>query len=321
MIANTVDSPCAWTAHSVGSAGAWRAVVEGDCLAELDTYLSMPQIARQPTTSIRLPAAGLPLTRAAVEPVRAAIDSGRGFVIVDGLSSAGPLSAHVQRLYWLIGQMMGTPIAQDIAGTLLYSVTDTGRDVRAGARFSVTNAESTFHTDGAFNPLVADCVGLLSLQRARSGGRSQLVSAVAVHDAMLREHPGELSALYEVFCFDRRGQFAPGEPPFWETSVFSWDGAHLRNRFMRTYIEVGHELAGRELTRRQMAALDAFDHCLQRQEFRVEFDLEPGQMLFTNNHLILHNRTAFVDHSKPQRRRHLVRLWLTDRGQHSSSFT
>jgi len=49
---------------------------------------------------------------------------------------------------------------------------------------------------------------------------------------------------------------------------------------------------------------------LSRADFRVEFNLQPGQMLFTNNRWILHNRTAFEDYTDPERQRHYVRLWL-----------
>jgi hypothetical protein len=37
-------------------------------------------------------------------------------------------------------------------------------------------------------------------------------------------------------------------------------------------------------------------------------------MLFVNNRWLLHNRTAFADHPEPERRRHLVRLWLRRHG-------
>jgi hypothetical protein len=33
-------------------------------------------------------------------------------------------------------------------------------------------------------------------------------------------------------------------------------------------------------------------------------------MLFTNNQLVLHLRTAFTDWDDPSRRRHLLRVWL-----------
>jgi len=49
---------------------------------------------------------------------------------------------------------------------------------------------------------------------------------------------------------------------------------------------------------------------LRRPELRAEFHLEPGQILFTNNRWILHNRTAFGDDPDPDRRRHYLRLWL-----------
>jgi alpha-ketoglutarate-dependent taurine dioxygenase len=42
----------------------------------------------------------------------------------------------------------------------------------------------------------------------------------------------------------------------------------------------------------------------------VEFTLKPGEILFFNNRWLLHNRTSFVDFEEPERRRHLVRLWL-----------
>ena len=82
-------------------------------------------------------------------------------------------------------------------------------------------------------------------------------------------------------------------------------------RYMAYYIEVGHEKAGTPLTDAQIAALSELESQLKRQDLMVEFDLLPGQMMFTNNRWILHNRTAFEDHSTMEDRRHYVRLWLS----------
>ncbi len=60
------------------------------------------------------------------------------------------------------------------------------------------------------------------------------------------------------------------------------------------------------MTLAQKTALDVLDETLNRRELRVEFDLKPGDMYFINNRWTLHNRTAFEDHAKPERRRHLV---------------
>ena len=81
-------------------------------------------------------------------------------------------------------------------------------------------------------------------------------------------------------------------------------------RYLRTWIEAGHDKAGVPLTLEQLRALDALDETLARHDLRVEFMLRPGDMLWVNNRWILHNRTAFEDHTELARRRHYVRLWL-----------
>ena len=81
-------------------------------------------------------------------------------------------------------------------------------------------------------------------------------------------------------------------------------------RYLRYWIEAGHEKAGQPLTPAQVNAFNVLDGVLNRRELRVEFDLKPGDMYFINNRWTLHNRTAFEDHADAARRRHLVRLWL-----------
>ena len=39
-------------------------------------------------------------------------------------------------------------------------------------------------------------------------------------------------------------------------------------------------------------------------------ELEPGDIQLVHNHTILHDRTAFEDFPEPERKRHLLRLWL-----------
>ena len=39
--------------------------------------------------------------------------------------------------------------------------------------------------------------------------------------------------------------------------------------------------------------------------------LEPGDMQFVHNHSLLHDRTGFEDWPEAERRRHLLRLWLS----------
>jgi hypothetical protein len=40
-------------------------------------------------------------------------------------------------------------------------------------------------------------------------------------------------------------------------------------------------------------------------------DLQPGDVQLLSNHTILHARTEFEDWPEPERRRHLLRLWIS----------
>jgi alpha-ketoglutarate-dependent taurine dioxygenase len=244
-----------------------------------------------------------------LRPVADSLEHGPGFVVVE--SPAENLDDHQRTLlYWLIGQALGLPVVQNVQGTLLYEVCDTGQDVRYGARFSVTNAESSFHTDASFCDDVVDYVGLLCLRPARTGGVSQVVSGRTVEQELAAQYPCALAILGQAFHVDRRGGAKPGEGPTALFPVLGRDDSGPVFRYLRYWIEAGHAKVGTPLTGAQVEALNALDGVLSDASLRVEFAMRQGEMFFVNNRWVLHNRTAFEDFSEPQRRRHLVRLWL-----------
>ena len=171
----------------------------------------------------------------------------------------------------------------------------------------------SLHTDASFHPRPPDYAGLLCLRVAKRGGTSQLASAYSIHNRLMATEPDLLRVLYDSFVFDRRGEYEPGDSATSEASVFSWDGAELTVRYLDLYIREGHRLAERRLTKEQQSALRAIENLCSDPALQVEFGLGPGQMLFVNNHWILHNRTSFEDHHDPTLRRHLLRLWLSRR--------
>jgi alpha-ketoglutarate-dependent taurine dioxygenase len=306
----------AWRADTVDARESWYYPLPARCLDALDDAIRQVRQHPWPVTEVGL--AETPCAGCGEEllPVRDALEAGRGFAILHGPSPERYSPQEMQVLYWLVGQLLGQPLVQNVQGTLLYDVRDTGQDVRYGARFSVTNAESTFHTDNSFGQEVADYVGLLCLNTAQAGGLSQVVSAHAAHNELLARHRDVLEVLYRPFHFDRRGGVRPGETPTARFPILSWDGRDLVCRYLRYWIETGHERAAEPLTPEQVGALDMLDAVLGDPGLRVEFALKPGDMFFVNNRWILHNRTAFTDDTEPQRRRHLVRLWLrSDAGE------
>jgi Taurine catabolism dioxygenase TauD, TfdA family len=286
----------AWDASALRDPASWRLPLSPRLLAALDARES-------PSPAL-------------IEEVRPALDMlerGCGFVVLEGLPVARWSVEKATAAYWLLGQLLGEPVAQNVQGMLLYDVRDTGQDVRYGARFSVTSAESSFHTDNSFGRELVDYVGLLCLKTARSGGLSQIVSGHAVRERLRRTAPEVLRTLAAPFHIDRRGGVPPGESATIRFPVMHGEGNALECRYLRYWIEAGHEKAGEPLTAEQVGALDALDAVLADPSLRAEFDLRPGDVLFVNNRWIFHNRTAFDDHPEPERKRHLVRLWLRRR--------
>ena len=264
-------------------------------------------------TDLRLADFACDACRPLIHDVLAALEQGRGYAVIDGLPAERYTFDESQALYWLVGQLLAEPFTQNVEGTLLYDVRDTGRDVAEGARFSVTNYESSFHTDNSFGSDVLDYVGLLCWQTAKSGGMSQVVSGFAVCRALEEEFPQALAVLQQPFHVDRRGGLRPGETATAYFPIIERQRGDLLLRYLRYWIEDGHQKIGQPLSAGQKQALDQFDAVANRRELRVEFMLQPGQMFFINNRWILHNRTAFEDHAELERRRHYVRLWLRAR--------
>ena len=314
MLTDGVSDERAWRESTVDDVAAWYYPLSEDCLSSLEAIIRDARCQPGPITEISHPASSSNGCGECLQPALDALNVGRGFVIIERVPIEQYTVEAALSMYWLIGQFLGKPMEQNIEGTLLYDVRDTGQNVAQGARFSVTNAESSFHNDNSFGELLPDLVGLLCLHTAKTGGQSQLISGYALQNELLENHPDVLDTLYQLFCFDRRGQFIDGQSPTSQFPIFQWSGDELTLRYLYYYIQVGHERAGKKLTPDQSKALEVVEGLLSRTDFRVEFNLQPGQMLFTNNRWILHNRTAFEDHIDPERRRHYVRLWLRQHG-------
>jgi len=54
--------------------------------------------------------------------------------------------------------------------------------------------------------------------------------------------------------------------------------------------------------------LDLFNHLAN--ELAYSMDFKPGDIQILHNHVTVHSRTAFEEYPEPERKRHLLRLWL-----------
>ncbi len=309
MLNQPIIDKRAWRADTIDEASSWYHQLTEPCLAELDAWVQAVLEDEGPITDHYLQAGTMQACAACLKLVRTTLFQERGFVVINQIPEHYTV-AQAKACYWGIGQFLGRPLEQNIQGTLLYSVQDTGQNISQGVRFSVTNSESSFHTDGAFWDEIPDLIGLLCLATAKSGGENQLISGYTIHNELLENARDALQVLYQDYYFDRRGGVLEGESSVAQHPIFTQNELGLTFRYLNYYIHVAHEKVNQPLTTAQENALLAIENLLKSSDLQIEFSLKPGQMLFTNNHWILHNRTAFVDYEELERRRHYVRLWL-----------
>ena len=83
-------------------------------------------------------------------------------------------------------------------------------------------------------------------------------------------------------------------------------------RYMRYWIESGHQRAGVPLSPTLRMALNALDHAMNDapEIQRIQRTLEPGEMIWTNNHICAHDRTAFFSNPPGEAPRLKVRVWI-----------
>jgi alpha-ketoglutarate-dependent taurine dioxygenase len=132
---------------------------------------------------------------------------------------------------------------------------------------------------------------------------------------MLARHPALLPRLYKPFLFDRQREHAPGDAMVLSHPLFEYDGERLTGRLSRFQVRNGHALAQVPLDPEGEAALEALDAIMKAPSVNREFFFERGQIQILDNRRLGHRRTGFRDFPEPEKKRHLVRLWLRDWGR------
>jgi hypothetical protein len=252
----------------------------------------------------------LPTFAPVLERLREEILNGRGFVLIRGLPVEGRPVADSATAYWGIGAHFGSARSQNAKGHVLGHVRDLGlATADPNVRTYQTTERQHFHTDSC------DIVGLLCLKTAKEGGLSSLTSSNAIYNAMTERYPDLVGRLFQSFSVDRRGEVPEGKNPWFDMPVFHDHLGYLSAIYSGPYIRSAQRFPQvTRLTETDFAALDAFDSLAEDATLRLDITFQPGDMQFVHNHTILHDRTSFIDWPEPERKRHLLRLWLAAPG-------
>jgi len=303
VIAGAAD----WRGSELADSTAWVDRVTDGQVRELTGTVEALMAAGRSMADVG--AAEFPIPSLAGDLVKArdALETGIGIHLFRGLPVEDlPIDA-VRMMYWGIGSHLGTAVSQSKRGDFLGDVRDLGTVVNTPeGRGYTSSAELNFHTDSA------DVSGLLFVRTAKSGGLSRFVSSLAIHNEIARTRPDLLPVLYRPIPWSWQGQERPGEAPYYDQAVYGVADGHFASRYIRHHIEYAHSFYGApEPTAVQIEALDLIDALAGSPAFHIEMMLEPGDLVLLNSHVTYHARTEYQDHPEPERKRHLLRLWLS----------
>ncbi len=298
-----IVAPFAWNGAELAQSTDWIRRFAPVELAEIDAAVRAVKQRGLDWLDVTREDFPMPVFARELAAVARELETGRGIVLLRGLPTNYTLD-EMRLAYWGIGAHLGTALSQGGRGELLGIVEDEGQSVEnTKLRGSKTSRELPFHGDRC------DIVGLLCVRKAVSGGTSRIVSAAAIHNAVLGRRPDLIEVFYGDWYNSRQGDEQPGEARAYPKPIFGFRDGHFTGMFSPAYIRFAQEFPEvPRLTHAQHEALDLFGDLAE--ELALDMAFEPGDIQLLNNHLTYHARTSYVDHVEKEKKRLLLRLWL-----------
>ena len=294
-----LTGPAAWRGADISRDTSWIHPLSAEAIAAIDAGLAQLKARGLLFPDFRKEDFPIGPLATQLQAIARELEDGRGFLLLRGLPVARYSDEELNAIYYGLGLHMGTPVRQNPRGELLGEVMNVGDATQKTTRVYETNLYLPYHSDPS------DVVALLCVRKAKRGGLSSLVSVAAIYNEILRREPTLLGLFYKPLYFSHLCEDLPSLSP-----IFSYHAGKLSCRYLRQYIELGHEIRQLPLSRVEIAALDLFDEIMQDPQIRLDMMLEPGDIQFANNYAVLHSRTEFEDAEDLALRRRMIRLWL-----------
>ena len=237
---------------------------------------------------------------------------GVGLFIIDGICMESFSVKEKTSIYTLASKILGELIIQNIKQEKIVEIKDIGKSMKTGGRYHETKEGGSHHTDSPQWKNVPDYLGMFCVHNAKKGGTNLFLSAYTIHNRILQERKDLLDIFYEKFYFDKRGEFKDGESPTVFQPIFELKNKKLFFRYLRNYIDAGHDIQNQPLSQPQKDALTYLDNLMRMEDITLKYDLKPGDMVFSDNHRVVHGRTSFEDYDDENLKRFMLRTWIKD---------
>ncbi|HAA91842.1 MAG TPA: taurine catabolism dioxygenase TauD [Rhodospirillaceae bacterium] len=301
------EDPAAWRGEDMMTRDDWRAPLTDAHRAEIATAIDLAKQSGKNVLDLTKEDFPLPTLGPYVAALNADLEGGRGFTVIEGLPGQELDDETGKIAIWGLGLYMGESAKQDGAGNLIHSVRDIGQSVDKtdNIRSYQTADPISWHNDGA------DVFLLYCLRTGKSGGDSRLVSAVEIFNEVARRRPDLAETLQRDYWFDTRGQ-RPDGARIEVMPVYNRHNGLITANMKYRYIHTAQRFADvPRLTGRQREALQMAQDVANEPGMAMEFPLKPGDILVANNYVTFHGRTSFEDWEEAEKKRHMLRLWLT----------
>jgi hypothetical protein len=301
-----VVDPAGWTAEDLRNVADWSYRISERDADELAAGIAAVRRADVPIVEVARDNFPLGGFADVLADVRRELMDGRGIVMLQNFPIERFDREETAIAYIGLGAYLGKTMSQNKQGHVLGHVKDLGGDYAdPHTRGYMTRAEMFFHADAC------DYVGLLCLQTSKSGGASRVASSVTVYNRILARRPDLAQVLTEDFYRSRSGEMNPGEAPFFKQPIFSFTDGYFSATGASAVVDKAQKLPGvPKFTEAQKEAVALYRATVA--ECALDIDFKAGDIQFLNNFVMLHTRREYEDWPEPARKRHLLRLWLSD---------
>jgi hypothetical protein len=307
MAFTPIESSANWTGPELMARDDWKYTLTAEEIAEIDGAFRAFQASGHSLVGMRRE--DFPLYRfpKVVEKALSYLEDGPGIYMVRGFPVERYNTNELRIIYWGLGKYLGTAVSQSSEGDVIGDVRDMGipKDSPRHRGYK-TNRGERFHCDSC------DVAALFVLRAAMKGGVSLAASSIAIHNEIGRSRPDLLEVLYQPFIWSMQQQERPGEAPYYPQPIFTMHDGHFACRYVQGHIHSAQRFPEvPRLTDAQKEAIDLINELVAKPEFSCATNFQPGDLQLVNNHVLLHGRTTFHDYPEVEKRRHLLRMWLS----------
>ena len=299
-----VMDPAAWYPDEMAKSEAWIYRLSDAENDEIESAAARVAASGKDLIDVGREDFPLPRLESALGEVQQELMYGRGFAMLRGVRLDRMTRTQASIAFWGIGTYLGKAVAQNDKGHVLDHVKFQG-GVRGKDRGYTTNVALGYHCDSC------DILGLGVVNTGKSGGEHRIVSSVTLYNELLKTRPDLVKELGGKFHRQRSGDGYGTGSPWVIQRGFSFQDGYFTCRSAGGSILNAQKIPGvPPLTALQREALEVFKK--MSDGLSIEIPFTRGDFFFVMNHTMMHSRTAYEDWPEPERKRHLMRLWISN---------